>query len=528
MGYMLTILVVLLVLLLIHFRHDAIKPNKSILKDRFFFTLIATPLALSIFLSIPIWHSSNFCMSSGCYENFLTYFKLPIIFIGLSSTIAAVYGFIHTSKQRECELESIRLKYEIDKWTVELNNQLAYTNSASVISMSLFRFSNNAYHLAQKLLRKKPGSELTIKEDHEIITKSWTAFYSDSRYMPAIADHYKHLDKLDSGVKGLSSAALLHLENINNTSANHHKFLREESFAELNDNIKIFEAEIVSYNKSKCESCKDIITYRNKLHEKLNAINPLEKIAIENAPMVETTKIEQAEISNGKYKFIGGIATLVWIIFLLAIFIPDYENFNNLELNEKGDFLAGAFAPIAFLWLVIGYLQQSQELRQNTTALTMQLVELKQQVENTKELASHAGEQANEAKRNTNNNMLQAWHNNYIALINEGPRINFNSHSVLANSYLFEFQLHTIQASEVAVSSSSGLIANQNFPIWGIGEKKNIEITPSNRDGLLISFVINYNTPFGLIGEASYTFNRTTNSMTYNGILLIDPPKPVV
>ena len=33
-----------------------------------------------------------------------------------------------------------------------------------------------------------------------------------------------------------------------------------------------------------------------------------------------------------------------------------------MELNQIGDFLAGVFAPLAFVWIVVGYLQQSEEL----------------------------------------------------------------------------------------------------------------------------------------------------------------------
>jgi len=45
-------------------------------------------------------------------------------------------------------------------------------------------------------------------------------------------------------------------------------------------------------------------------------------------------------------------------------------------LNEWGDFLAGAFGPVAFLWLVIGYLQQGKELRNSSEALKEQAREL--------------------------------------------------------------------------------------------------------------------------------------------------------
>lgn len=67
----------------------------------------------------------------------------------------------------------------------------------------------------------------------------------------------------------------------------------------------------------------------------------------------------------------------LWIACNLVI---NFEDIQELKLNEKGDFLAGVFSPLAFLWLVYGYLQQGQELKQNTEALRLQAVELKNSV----------------------------------------------------------------------------------------------------------------------------------------------------
>lgn len=61
--------------------------------------------------------------------------------------------------------------------------------------------------------------------------------------------------------------------------------------------------------------------------------------------------------------------------------------------NEFGDFLAGAFSPVAFLWLVLGYLQQQRELQQNTKALELQAEELRNSVDQYKEMVSVAREQ---------------------------------------------------------------------------------------------------------------------------------------
>lgn len=73
---------------------------------------------------------------------------------------------------------------------------------------------------------------------------------------------------------------------------------------------------------------------------------------------------------------------VITIAYLLFIFkITELNAFMKLELNAKGDFLAGIFAPLAFLWLVYGYYQQGQELKQNTEALRLQAEELKNSVE---------------------------------------------------------------------------------------------------------------------------------------------------
>jgi len=74
-------------------------------------------------------------------------------------------------------------------------------------------------------------------------------------------------------------------------------------------------------------------------------------------------------------------ASLIWVAFWAgyALFAP--APLFTLSLNEIGDFFAGAFAPVAFLWLILGYLQQGKELQQNTMALQQQAKSLELQVE---------------------------------------------------------------------------------------------------------------------------------------------------
>lgn len=72
-----------------------------------------------------------------------------------------------------------------------------------------------------------------------------------------------------------------------------------------------------------------------------------------------------------------------WIM-LGVIYISStigWSNFATLPAEELGNFLEGAFAPLAFLWLVIGYFLQQKELEQNTDALRAQSVEIQRSAE---------------------------------------------------------------------------------------------------------------------------------------------------
>ncbi|WP_425878803.1 hypothetical protein [Acinetobacter sp. TWP2-2-3] len=65
--------------------------------------------------------------------------------------------------------------------------------------------------------------------------------------------------------------------------------------------------------------------------------------------------------------------TIGWLIF---IYFKIHNGVLPKDLNEFGDFIAGAFAPLAFFWLVRGFYQQGKGLEQNSEALKMQAVEL--------------------------------------------------------------------------------------------------------------------------------------------------------
>lgn len=109
--------------------------------------------------------------------------------------------------------------------------------------------------------------------------------------------------------------------------------------------------------------------------------------------------IDETPKSAGLKLTLFGVATFIWIA--VAVYLgasahnPDTKcvgTFSCLTANEWGDFLAGVFAPIAFLWLVATVWIQSDELREQRKELALTREEFK----------TNRGvmvEQANEARR---------------------------------------------------------------------------------------------------------------------------------
>lgn len=87
-----------------------------------------------------------------------------------------------------------------------------------------------------------------------------------------------------------------------------------------------------------------------------------------------------------QWVFWAVIAYLFLIVIYTILFaVSEGENI-LLSSNELGDFLAGSFAPLAFLFLYLGYKRQGEELKQNTKALEKQAEELANSVAEQKRL----------------------------------------------------------------------------------------------------------------------------------------------
>jgi len=82
--------------------------------------------------------------------------------------------------------------------------------------------------------------------------------------------------------------------------------------------------------------------------------------------------------------WIVGIVSFLWVVLGVVLVMLKCRGLTFtqisalLQLNELGDFLAGWLAPLAFVWLILGFFQQSEEMRLNSDALLIDAEELNQ------------------------------------------------------------------------------------------------------------------------------------------------------
>lgn len=87
--------------------------------------------------------------------------------------------------------------------------------------------------------------------------------------------------------------------------------------------------------------------------------------------MNSNNKLKQFIIDRDWRIWLGIGLTIGWIIGGLwyVALVSETEPSQNFSIEAVGSFLEGAFAPLAFLWLVLGLFIQQRELAENTEAL---------------------------------------------------------------------------------------------------------------------------------------------------------------
>jgi hypothetical protein len=104
-------------------------------------------------------------------------------------------------------------------------------------------------------------------------------------------------------------------------------------------------------------------------------------------------KIPPAFDWNDRLIRFGIYVSVAWAIVAIVVLCvrADWGANGKLAPNNWGDVFAGFFAPLAFLWLVLGFLQQGRELK-------VQIEELRKTVEHQGQLAEATREMAQDEK----------------------------------------------------------------------------------------------------------------------------------
>lgn len=111
-----------------------------------------------------------------------------------------------------------------------------------------------------------------------------------------------------------------------------------------------------------------------------------------------TKKAKASKPRKSHWIKIGVFATATYFIVIAVIAWQKetslLDRLSNLKLNELGDMLAGAFAPLAFLWLLIATIIQGQELHDSRVVMKEQADASKKQAKAADTQVNYMGEQA--------------------------------------------------------------------------------------------------------------------------------------
>lgn len=100
------------------------------------------------------------------------------------------------------------------------------------------------------------------------------------------------------------------------------------------------------------------------------------------------------DAENGKTLLHWGIGlSIIYTAPLLVYIWHEWGHMLAMKPDAFGTFLSGVFAPLGFLWLVLGFKQQGDELQNSARALWLQSEELRNSVEQQRQLVEVSKEQ---------------------------------------------------------------------------------------------------------------------------------------
>lgn len=162
---------------------------------------------------------------------------------------------------------------------------------------------------------------------------------------------------------------------------------------------------------------------------------------------------------------IGIYGSGAWLVVGLAILVFASNWNGGLKPNEWGDVFAGLFAPLAFLWLVLGFLQQGRELE-------AQIIELRKTVQHQDELVKETQKQVAIETRKEEVAQREREPNFLLAGSHRGRQSGMTQHEfVLTNEAGGAFN--------IVISVTPPLKQGQStfkFPALKIGERRDFQL----------------------------------------------------
>lgn len=96
---------------------------------------------------------------------------------------------------------------------------------------------------------------------------------------------------------------------------------------------------------------------------------------------------------GSRLSIVGAAITAAYVVSIAIYMTCMWHEVMLIKPSDAANALSGVFAPIAFLWLVLGFLQQGIELRHSAQALYLQQEELRNSVEQQQALVEVTREQ---------------------------------------------------------------------------------------------------------------------------------------
>jgi hypothetical protein len=200
-------------------------------------------------------------------------------------------------------------------------------------------------------------------------------------------------------------------------------------------------------------------------------------------------------------KYVASIS-LLWIVVMACLVVLKRQTLTDLDLNSIGDFLAGAFAPLGFFWLVAGFYQQGKGLEQNSHALNLQAQELQASTEALNLQVQEMRASVDQQKEISKFYKLELDERNYKARAKfeisslfvqdkkavDGFALALGQAPYLRNCTL-KFKLINVGAVvhkvTVRITNSDNAISNQ-FPSWEYKETLNLEYELNDNEYILL------------------------------------------